>query len=68
MELESVHVSDIVGVKAVPNTGVFSSLLTISVQNGGKRGITIFMFQCEDVKVTTSSLRRRSRWTVRIQG
>lgn len=56
MELESVHVSDIVEVKAVPNTGVFSSLLTICVQNGGKHGTTVFMFQCEDVKVTTSSL------------
>lgn len=50
MELESVHVSDIVEVKAVPNTGVFSSLLTICVQTGGKHGTTVFMFQCEDVK------------------
>lgn len=61
MELESVHVSDIVEVKAVPNSGVFSSLLTISVQNPGKRHTTVFMFQCEDVKVTTSC--RRPYWT-----
>lgn len=61
MELESVHVSDIVEVKAVNSSGVFGSLLTISIQNHGKRDTTVFMFQCEDVKVTTS--RRGFCWT-----
>lgn len=61
MELESVHVSDILEVKAVPDSSVFRSLLTVSVQQRGRRDATVFMFQCEDVKVTTSC--HRSCWT-----
>lgn len=53
MELDSVHVGDIMEVKAVvPDSGVFRSLLTVSFQQRGKTDATVFMFQCEDVKVT----------------
>uniref|UniRef100_A0A3Q3FBF1 EPS8 signaling adaptor L3a n=1 Tax=Labrus bergylta TaxID=56723 RepID=A0A3Q3FBF1_9LABR len=49
-ELESMALSDIVELKAVPDSGAISSLLTVSVQFGRKHTQTVFMFQCEDVR------------------
>ncbi|XP_028430864.1 epidermal growth factor receptor kinase substrate 8-like protein 3 [Perca flavescens] len=49
-ELESMAFSDILELKAVLDTGVFKSLLTVSVQSGEKHTPTVFMFQCEDVR------------------
>lgn len=53
-ELESVALDDIVELKAMLDSGVFNSLLTISVQSNRKH--TVFIFQCEDVRVRTSTL------------
>ncbi|XP_029286503.1 epidermal growth factor receptor kinase substrate 8-like protein 3 [Cottoperca gobio] len=49
-ELESMRFSDVLELKAVLDAGVFNSLLTVSVQPGGKHTPTVFMFQCEDVR------------------
>ncbi|XP_059184612.1 epidermal growth factor receptor kinase substrate 8-like protein 3 [Centropristis striata] len=49
-ELESMAFSDILELKAVLDAGVFNSLLTVSVQPGGKHTTTVFMFQCEEVR------------------
>ncbi|XP_034547108.1 epidermal growth factor receptor kinase substrate 8-like protein 3 [Notolabrus celidotus] len=49
-ELESMALSDIQELKAVPNSGAIPSLLTLSVQLGKKHTTTVFMFQCEDVR------------------
>uniref|UniRef100_A0A3Q3XCP6 PTB domain-containing protein n=1 Tax=Mola mola TaxID=94237 RepID=A0A3Q3XCP6_MOLML len=59
-ELESVALSDIAELKAVLDSGTFHSLLTISVQTSRKR-TTIFMFQCEDVRVRTSTRAQLSK-------
>uniref|UniRef100_A0A3P9BXH1 EPS8 signaling adaptor L3a n=1 Tax=Maylandia zebra TaxID=106582 RepID=A0A3P9BXH1_9CICH len=50
-ELESMPLSDIQEFTAVLNAGVFNSLLTVSVQARKKRNHTVFMFQCDDVRV-----------------
>lgn len=52
MELESFALSDIQEIKAVLDSGVFSSLLTVLVQPRMKR-TTVIIFQCEDVRVRT---------------
>lgn len=52
-ELESMSFSDILELKAVLDAGVFNSLLTVSVRPEGKHTTTVFMFQCEDVRVST---------------
>ncbi|XP_078104630.1 epidermal growth factor receptor kinase substrate 8-like protein 3 isoform X2 [Sander vitreus] len=49
-ELESMAFSDILELKAVLDTGVFKSLLTMSVQSREKHTTTVFMFHCEDVR------------------
>ncbi|XP_042083999.1 epidermal growth factor receptor kinase substrate 8-like protein 3 [Haplochromis burtoni] len=49
-ELESMPLSDIQEFTAVLNSGVFNSLLTVSVQARKKRNHTVFMFQCDDVR------------------
>ncbi|XP_035486950.1 epidermal growth factor receptor kinase substrate 8-like protein 3 isoform X2 [Scophthalmus maximus] len=49
-ELELMALSDIVELKAVHNTGMFDSLLTMSVQRVRKKTTTVFMFLCEDVR------------------
>ncbi|XP_019942363.2 epidermal growth factor receptor kinase substrate 8-like protein 3 isoform X2 [Paralichthys olivaceus] len=49
-ELESLALSDIVELKAMLNTGIFNSLLTVSVQPGRKKTTTVYMFQCEEVR------------------
>ncbi|XP_030586114.1 epidermal growth factor receptor kinase substrate 8-like protein 3 [Archocentrus centrarchus] len=49
-ELELIPLSDIREFKALLDAGVFKSLLTVSVQPRRKRDITVFMFQCEDVR------------------
>lgn len=54
-ELESVALSDIVELKAVRGAGVFDSLLMVSVKQKRKKTTTVFMFQCEDVRVRTTS-------------
>uniref|UniRef100_A0A672IS65 PTB domain-containing protein n=1 Tax=Salarias fasciatus TaxID=181472 RepID=A0A672IS65_SALFA len=56
-ELESVALGDVQGLKAVLNTGVFNSLLTVSVQPRRKRTTTVFMFQCDDVRVRANAWR-----------
>lgn len=48
--------SDILEVKAVLDSGVFNSLLTVSVQPGRRHTTTVFMFQCEDVRVRTKPM------------
>uniref|UniRef100_A0A3Q0SLG0 EPS8 signaling adaptor L3a n=1 Tax=Amphilophus citrinellus TaxID=61819 RepID=A0A3Q0SLG0_AMPCI len=50
-ELELIPLSDIREFKALLDAGVFKSLLTVSVQPRRKRDITVFMFQCEDVRM-----------------
>uniref|UniRef100_A0A3Q4GTB7 EPS8 signaling adaptor L3a n=1 Tax=Neolamprologus brichardi TaxID=32507 RepID=A0A3Q4GTB7_NEOBR len=50
-ELESMPLSDIQEFNAVLNAGVFNSLLTVSVQARKKHNHTVFMFQCDDVRV-----------------
>lgn len=52
MELESFALSDIQEIKTVLDSGVFSSLLTVSVQPRTK-DTTVIIFQCEDVRVRT---------------
>lgn len=42
---------DVLELKAVLDAGAFNSLLTVSVRPGGKHTTTVFMFQCEDVRV-----------------
>lgn len=53
MELESVAVSDVLELTAVLDAGVFTSLLTVSVQHRRKGSTSIFVFQCDDIKVST---------------
>lgn len=53
MELESVAISDVLELKAVLDSGVFNSLLTVSVKSWRKGSTSIFVFQCEDVRVST---------------
>lgn len=50
--------SDIQEFNAVLDAGVFNSLLTVSVQARKKRNITVFMFQCDDVRVRANWPRR----------
>lgn len=52
MELESFALSDIQEVKAMLDSGVFSSLLAVLVQPRTKH-TTVIIFQCEDVRVRT---------------
>ncbi|XP_068568061.1 epidermal growth factor receptor kinase substrate 8-like protein 3 isoform X2 [Cebidichthys violaceus] len=49
-ELESMAFGDVLELQAVLDAGVFNSLLTVSVQPGGKHATTVFMFQCEEVR------------------
>uniref|UniRef100_A0A673BGY8 EPS8-like 3a n=1 Tax=Sphaeramia orbicularis TaxID=375764 RepID=A0A673BGY8_9TELE len=44
---------------AVLNSGVFNSLLTVSVQPGKKPPTSVFMFQCEEVRVRMTKLQKR---------
>lgn len=53
MELESVAISDVLELKAVLDSGAFNSLLTLSVQNRRQGSTSIFVFQCDDVRVST---------------
>lgn len=57
-ELESVALCDIQELEAVLDSGLFNSLLTVSVQPRRKHTTTVFMFQCEDVRVRTSQRTR----------
>lgn len=50
-ELESVALSDVLEMKAVLDGSVFNSLLTVSVKQLRRKATTIFMFQCDDVRV-----------------
>ncbi|XP_062419718.1 epidermal growth factor receptor kinase substrate 8-like protein 3 isoform X2 [Pungitius pungitius] len=49
-ELESMAFSDILELQAVLDSGVFKSLLTLSVRPKGKQTTTVYMFQCEEVR------------------
>ncbi|CAJ1050972.1 epidermal growth factor receptor kinase substrate 8-like protein 3 [Xyrichtys novacula] len=49
-ELESLALSDILELNAVPDSEAIHSLLTLSVQQRGKHTTTVFMFQSEDVR------------------
>ncbi|KAJ8372812.1 hypothetical protein AAFF_G00276670 [Aldrovandia affinis] len=46
-ELESLALGSITDTKAVLDSGVYNSLLTVTVE--GRRGSKVFMFQCEEV-------------------
>lgn len=46
-------ISDVLELKAVLDSGVFSSLLTVSVQTRRNGSTSIFVFQCDDVRVST---------------
>nr|XP_046239765.1 epidermal growth factor receptor kinase substrate 8-like protein 3 isoform X2 [Scatophagus argus] len=50
MELESIALRDVLELKAVVDSEVFNSLLTVSVQASRKHTTTVFMFQCEDIR------------------
>lgn len=50
-ELESIAIGDVLELKAVLDSGAFSSLLTVSVQTRGKNNTSVFVFQCDDVRV-----------------
>lgn len=56
-ELELLALSDILELKAVLDAGVFNSLLTMSVQTGRNK-TTVFMFQCDDVRVRRSNTQK----------
>ncbi|KAM8914427.1 epidermal growth factor receptor kinase substrate 8-like protein 3 isoform 2-T3 [Spinachia spinachia] len=49
-ELECMAFSDILELQAVLDSGVFESLLTVSVRPQGKQTTTVFMFQCDEVR------------------
>lgn len=53
-ELESMALSDVLELKAVMDTEVFNSLLTVSVKPRRKKTTTVFMFQCDDIRVRTN--------------
>lgn len=50
MELESIAIADVLELKAL-NSSTFNSLLTVSVQEKSKQDTSIFVFQCDDVRV-----------------
>lgn len=50
-ELDSFYLSDIVEQKAMLNSGVFDSLLTVAVKQDRKHTTSVFIFQCEDTRV-----------------
>ncbi|XP_030275376.1 epidermal growth factor receptor kinase substrate 8-like protein 3 isoform X2 [Sparus aurata] len=49
-ELESMALSEVLDLRAVLDSGVYNSLLTVSVQARRKTTTTVFLFQCEDVR------------------
>ncbi|XP_073323791.1 epidermal growth factor receptor kinase substrate 8-like protein 3 [Pagrus major] len=49
-ELESMALSDVLDLKAVLDSGVYNSLLTVLVQAGRRNTTTVFLFQCDDVR------------------
>ncbi|XP_051803805.1 epidermal growth factor receptor kinase substrate 8-like protein 3 [Acanthochromis polyacanthus] len=49
-ELDSLALSDIQDLQAVLDAGVFNSLLTVSVQQRRKHTVTVYMFQCDDIR------------------
>lgn len=49
-ELESIALSDVVGVQSVLDASVFNSLLTVSVRSGRSSRSSVFMFQCDDIR------------------
>ncbi|XP_036386635.1 epidermal growth factor receptor kinase substrate 8 [Megalops cyprinoides] len=49
-ELESLGLESIVETKAVLDTCIYNSMLTITVRDRAKRKTSIFLFQCEDVR------------------
>lgn len=52
-ELESIALSDILEFNFALDTGALNSLLTVSVKSQKKPTTTVFVFQCEDVRVRT---------------
>lgn len=47
--------SEVMELRAVLDSGVYNSLLTVSVQARRKTATTVFLFQCEDVRVRTNT-------------
>lgn len=45
-------ISDVLELKAVLDAGAFNSLLTMSVQTRRRGSTSIFVFQCDDVRVS----------------
>ena len=52
-ELERLALSNIRDLHAVMDSGVYDSLLTLSVQDRQKKTTSVFMFQCEELRVRT---------------
>ncbi|KAJ0068745.1 hypothetical protein NL108_010817, partial [Boleophthalmus pectinirostris] len=53
-ELESIDLNDVMEIQSVVESGVFNSLLTVSVQSRTKSKTSIFLFQCDDVRVSST--------------
>ncbi|KAM4613773.1 epidermal growth factor receptor kinase substrate 8-like protein 3 [Polymixia lowei] len=49
-ELETLALSSIHDLDAVLDSGVYNSLLTVSVQDHSRRTTSVFMFQCEELR------------------
>ncbi|XP_078139629.1 epidermal growth factor receptor kinase substrate 8-like protein 3 [Centroberyx gerrardi] len=49
-ELESLALSNILELQAVLDSGVYHSLLMVSVQDRRKKTTSVFMFQCEELR------------------
>ncbi|CAL9704676.1 unnamed protein product [Knipowitschia caucasica] len=48
--LDSISLSDVLEIQSVLDSGVFHSLLTVSVQSRTKPKTSIFLFQCDDAR------------------
>lgn len=53
-DLETMALSEVLEIKSVLDSGVFSSLLALSVQTRRNNITSVFMFQCDDLRVRTS--------------
>ncbi|KAG9353064.1 hypothetical protein JZ751_017640 [Albula glossodonta] len=52
-ELESLTLSSIKETKALLDTCIYNSMLTITVQESARRMTSIFIFQCEEIRTTS---------------
>ncbi|XP_033822505.1 epidermal growth factor receptor kinase substrate 8 isoform X2 [Periophthalmus magnuspinnatus] len=49
-ELESIALSNVVEIQSVMESGIFNSLLIVSVQSQTKPKTSVFLFQCDDIR------------------